>query len=303
MATLHWKSKNERIPLRARSLFGRHPDCHVVVDHQKVSAEHAGLLWTSGGWELKDLASRNGTYVEGRRLAAGERVVLVRGTTFSLSRSAAIFELVDASPPEAMAIQKETGKAYIADRGILVLPNEYKAQVTLYSTSDGVWFIEKDSQVRPAVDHEAVVVGGATYVLEIPVRQDETLPSGQGVVPIESIALYFAVTPDEEQVEVTVHMTGEAKRLEAREYHYMLATLARARIADADAPVSLRGWLDRDDLCRRLNIDLGRLNVDIYRARKQLASVGVHGAARLVERRPGTHEIRLGVSELHVVTA
>lgn len=302
MATLYWKTENKRVPLRVRSLFGRHPECHVYVDSPKVSGEHAGLYWADGGWELRDLGSRNGTYVDGRRLDTGERIVLRQGATFSLSRSAAVFELVDASPPAAMAIHKETGKAHIADRGILALPTEQQARVTIFSTSDGIWQIEADSQVRPAVDQEIIKLGDASYVLEVPVRQAETLRSGLGIVPIESIRLHFAITPDEEQVDVTLRVADETKRLERREYHYMLATLARARIADASAAVSMRGWIDREALCKKLNVDLGRLNVDIYRARKQLAAVGVQGAASLVERRPGTHEIRIGVSELEVVT-
>lgn len=302
MATLYWKSEKKRVPLRARSLFGRHPECHVYVDSPKVSGEHAGLYWADGGWELRDLGSRNGTYVDGQRLSSGERVVLEQGTTFSLSRSAAVFELVDASPPAAMAIHKETGKAYVADRGILALPNEQQAQMTLFSTSEGLWQIEVDSHVRPAVDQEIIKLGDATYVLEVPVRQQGTLQSGLGIVPIESIGLHFGVTPDEEHVEMTVRIGEQSQRLEAREYHYMLVTLARARLAEAHAPPSLRGWIDREDLCKKLNVDLGRLNVDIFRARKQLAAVGVEGAARLVERRPGTREIRIGISNLEVET-
>jgi pSer/pThr/pTyr-binding forkhead associated (FHA) protein len=303
MATLHLKSENKRIALRARSLLGRHPECHVPIDSPKVSGEHAGLYWVDKDWVLRDLGSRNGTYVNGRRLTAGERLVLQQGMTFSLSHSAAVFELVDASPPAAIALHMETGRAHVADRGILALPSEHQARITIFSTSDGSWQIEADSHARPAVDREIIKLGDATYVLELPVRQDQTVQSGMQNVPIESIALHFAVTPDEEHVEVTVRMAGESKRLETREYHYMLVTLARARIADAHAPSSLRGWIDRDELCKKLNMDLGRLNVDIFRARKQLAALGVEGAARLVERRPGTHEIRLGVSMLEVVQA
>jgi hypothetical protein len=41
--------------------------------------------------------------------------------------------------------------------------------------------------------------------------------------------------------------------------------------------------------------------VEIYRARKQLAALGIQGAAGLVERRPGTREIRIGVFDVEVV--
>ena len=301
MATLYWKTESKRVPLRARSLLGRHPECHVRVDSPKISGEHAGLYWVNGGWELRDLGSRNGTYVDGRRLTAGERVVLKEGATFALSRSAAIFELVDASAPAAIATHKETGIAHIVDGGVLALPNEQQPRITLFSTSSGLWQIEADSQIRPAVDQEVITLGDATYVLEVPMRYAETLESGASGVPIESIGLHFAVAPDEEQVEVTVQMGAQAKRIEPREYHYLLVTLARARLADAHAPSSMRGWVDRDELSKKLDMDVNRMNVEIFRARKQLAALGVQGAARLVERRPGTHEIRIGVTQLEVV--
>ncbi len=301
MATLYWKTEKKRVPLRARSLLGRHPECHVRVDSAKVSGEHAGLYWVDGGWELRDLGSRNGTYVDGRRLAAGERVVLKQGGIFSLSRSAAIFEVVDASPPAAIATHKESGVAHIADGGVLALPNEQQLRATLFSTSSGLWQIEMDSHVRPVMDREIITLGDSSYVLEVPAQHTETLESGAIGVPIESIGLRFAVSPDEEQVEVTLLIGGQTQRLEPREYHYLLVTLARARLADAHAPPSMQGWTDRDELSKKLNIEVNRMNVAIFRARKQLAAVGVQGAARLVERRSGTHEIRIGVPRLEVV--
>ena len=35
----------------------------------------------------------------------------------------------------------------------------------------------------------------------------------------------------------------------------------------------MRGWIDRDQLCQKLDMDIGKLNVEIYRARKQLSAV------------------------------
>jgi pSer/pThr/pTyr-binding forkhead associated (FHA) protein len=85
--------------LRAHALLGRHVNCDIRIDVPKVSAEHACLHWMDDAWELRDLGSRNGTFVEGRRLKPGDRVVIEMGTSFSLSRHAAEFKLVDASGP------------------------------------------------------------------------------------------------------------------------------------------------------------------------------------------------------------
>jgi FHA domain len=49
-------------------LIGRHPACDVVVGHLTVSRRHAQLTFRDGVWVLQDLASKNGTAVNGVRV-------------------------------------------------------------------------------------------------------------------------------------------------------------------------------------------------------------------------------------------
>lgn len=301
MGTLYWQNVNTRVPLRAYSIFGRHPVCHVYVDHPLVSGEHTSLAWNHGVWELRDLGSRNGTYLEGRRLEPGERVVIHRGASFCLSRSTASFLLVDASAPMISATHTQTGKVLIADGEMLVLPDEQHPGAMLMMTSDGSWQIEMDTSTRPVSNQEIITVGNDSFVLEIPEAYAKTAESEAGGALIEAIKIRFAVSLDEEQVNVTVWVGGQPKRLEPREYHYMLATLARIRLADAHLSTGRQGWVDKNDLCKKLNTDRNKLNVEIFRARKQLSFLGIEGATRLVEQRPGTREIRLGVANVEVV--
>ncbi|HKQ61055.1 MAG TPA: GAF domain-containing protein [Candidatus Polarisedimenticolaceae bacterium] len=48
------------------SLIGREPDCHIVLDDDRVSRRHARLAFAEGDWRLTDLGSTNGTALEGR---------------------------------------------------------------------------------------------------------------------------------------------------------------------------------------------------------------------------------------------
>ena len=51
-----------------RTLLGRHPNCHVVLDNGAVSRHHAQILESHGSYFLEDLRSRNGTYLNDEQL-------------------------------------------------------------------------------------------------------------------------------------------------------------------------------------------------------------------------------------------
>jgi ABC-type multidrug transport system ATPase subunit len=86
-ATVRWsgalplrRDQRSAIPLEtlfARNpqvIIGRAPDCDICLPHPSVSRYHALLERTADGLRLRDLASVNGTFVGGRRIAEPVRV-------------------------------------------------------------------------------------------------------------------------------------------------------------------------------------------------------------------------------------
>ncbi len=53
---------------RDRTTLGRRPSNDIVIDNLAVSGEHAAVCRTPGGWTVEDLASTNGTYLNGRAI-------------------------------------------------------------------------------------------------------------------------------------------------------------------------------------------------------------------------------------------
>ncbi len=73
-----WLMDQEGIyPLKAGvNTIGRMPDNDVVLQGPYVSRRHCAILvHTSSGCELYDIASKNGTYLNGRRLSGPTRLV------------------------------------------------------------------------------------------------------------------------------------------------------------------------------------------------------------------------------------
>ncbi len=55
-------------------MIGRDTTCQVVVDHPSVSWHHAEITRSDGGYEIRDLGSTNGTYVNGQRITGALRL-------------------------------------------------------------------------------------------------------------------------------------------------------------------------------------------------------------------------------------
>ena len=48
-------------------VIGRHGSCDIAMPHSTISARHCELEFSNGYWRVRDLGSRNGTSVEGKR--------------------------------------------------------------------------------------------------------------------------------------------------------------------------------------------------------------------------------------------
>lgn len=283
-------------PLLALHRVGRAPSCALVLLAPWVSREHATLAWTGAAWELRDLGSHNGTWVDGARLAPGSRVALAPGARLGFGAEEHTHALVDAGPPEPLA--RLPDGAWIVGRGgwLELAPGEEGGPVVLKEASTGRWLLEADGRARAVRDEEEVVVGGVSLLLRLPGQDALTVPRGLAPEP----RVRFTVSQDEEHVRLVVEEDGRRFDLGSRSHHYLLLTLARARRADAALAPPAQGWVDAEELAHRLRLDPRYLNVQVFRARKQAADAGLACAHRLVERRdPGGH-LRLGLAEVEI---
>jgi phosphoserine phosphatase RsbU/P len=66
------------------SVLGRHTDCPICLTAKAVSRQHAQFVKTPGGFEVEDLHSSNGTFLNGNRLTAHNRVVVTERDTITI---------------------------------------------------------------------------------------------------------------------------------------------------------------------------------------------------------------------------
>ncbi|HEX6887804.1 MAG TPA: FHA domain-containing protein [Candidatus Nanopelagicales bacterium] len=71
-----------------RTTIGRGDDADVLLDDVTVSRRHAELLRTAEGWQLRDVGSLNGTYVNRHRI---EETILAGGDEVQIGKYRFVF--------------------------------------------------------------------------------------------------------------------------------------------------------------------------------------------------------------------
>jgi pSer/pThr/pTyr-binding forkhead associated (FHA) protein len=92
----------EQIPVPAPVVtVGRGAGCQVLIDDDSVSAQHARLEYDLGAWRITDLASINGTAIEGVKLAPEVPTPLPYGATVRFGGVKLVFREVPEVDVEA----------------------------------------------------------------------------------------------------------------------------------------------------------------------------------------------------------
>jgi len=287
-------------PLDVTTTVGRAPGCALLLDASFVSAEHASVRWNGDRWVLRDLGSRNGTWLDGAAITVGDPHPLRAGSELSFGAPDHTWVLEDASPPTPWASSR--GRLVRGSLDLLALPDAEAPEQVAYRLADGSWAIEHAGAVTPVRHLDRVTVHGVEYTLHLPVHVAPTTDAPQAAHTASDLALTFRVSRDEEHVEVEGRLGQRVLDLGSRSHHYLLLVLARRRLGERHdgEDDEAAGWVHALELCDMLKVDDSAVNLQVFRARKQLAKHGVPGAARLVERRPDSRELRIGVGELEV---
>jgi pSer/pThr/pTyr-binding forkhead associated (FHA) protein len=112
-----YRGQTFQIP-QGKFILGRETDCHLVLDSNSVSRHHCVLLLDDYTLRIRDLASKNGTFVNRDQTRVGERI-LVNGDTVRVADLVIRIELEagSASTPAASLETQDVGPETIDHAG------------------------------------------------------------------------------------------------------------------------------------------------------------------------------------------
>lgn len=296
-------------PLAPHHTFGRlAASVDTLIDKPYISKLHAAIEWNGSQWRIKNLGL-NGTWVNGislgqgdtRDLSINDKIHFAEQTDpgFTVTNLAApadmLWPLVDsATPPEPI---------YLA-RYHLLPDTEHPELALFYDEPSQQWHQEalhqQSEHEQPELnDGDLVQFSNSHWQF---VRARIYGPTEiKSSLHINDYEFIFTMSLDEETTQLNLHHQHTLD-LAVRTHHYLLLQLARHRAEDAQRGLDNKsqGWVYADQLAAELGLDSTHMNIQIFRARKQLADnlPDAEGQQSLLERRGG--KIRFGCDKFKI---
>lgn len=162
-------------------VIGRSPECTFVIPDRQVSREHLELRRCSEGFMIKDLESKNGTYLNGVKVDKGEvlvqdgdviQVAVAQKLIFAGTESTVPLSMEDAGQMGLgrMRMDSKARRVWVGDREIdpPISPLQFHLLELLYSNIDRV--ISRD-EIAEYVWPESEGVGVSEQAIDALVRR------------------------------------------------------------------------------------------------------------------------------------
>lgn len=294
-------------PLAPHHTFGRlanSVDTHI--DKPYVSKLHAAIEWNGEHWRIKNLGL-NGTWINGIAMALGEtRELLLNDEIVLAAQSDPGFRVMNLNAPSDILWPlnrslDDTPPIYLTRYHLL--PDSEAPELALYYDERAQqWYrepIEQHSEPHALNDGDLVQFSSGHWQL---VRAQIYGPTEvKSARHINDFEFVFNLSLDEETTQLELRQQ-QVFDLAVRTHHYLLLQLARHRSEDAARGLDSKsqGWVYAEQLAAELGLDSTHMNIQIFRARKQLADAlpDALGQQCLLERRGG--KIRFGCEKFKI---
>ena len=305
MAYLLNQASNTCFPLAPHHTFGRLANSvDTLIDKPYISKLHAAIEWTGSHWCLKSLGL-NGTLINGDSLTQGDsRDLNVQDKIHFAEPGDPGFVVIDLTPPCDMLWPLDQSQLNpIPLSQYHLLPDANHPELALFfDESTQLWYSEtlnQGQEQQKILDGDQLeFAGGRWQFVQVQIYGPTEAKSSRH---LNDYTFIFHLSLDEETTQLELHYQ-QTLDFGVRTHHYLLLQLARHRIEDAERGLDSesQGWIYADQLAAELGLDITHLNIQIFRARKQLADTlpTVLGQQSLIERRGG--KLRFGCDKVTV---
>lgn len=290
----------ERVALLADHVVGRSRRCDLTIAEDPwVSGEHSCVRWHAQQWVIRDLGSRNGTFVNGAKIEPGREVVLQGGDVIEFGQRGRKWVLSDPSPPVSFARNLETGEIVWSADDIMSLPPQGDPEIVLFCRLDGRWWLDRfliDGTEVPVTHGDILRTAAGEWEIHIVRIGGLTEDVVELPVLLADMTMVFDVAKDDGAVTIVLEGPRQID-LGSYAHHHVMLALARAHSADQHRAPADRGWRTWRELSEQLpGWNQNTVNVSLHRARRQLTSLGLRDSGGIVERRGSVGEMRLAVA-------
>ncbi|MGD0679165.1 MAG: FHA domain-containing protein [Polyangiaceae bacterium] len=269
---------------------GRSSSCDLSLSLASVSYHHALIRWDGEKWLVRDFGSSNGTYLNGRRIAASnaEGHPLRRDDELVFADPSEVWIVVDDSAPEPSLLPADgSAPIRLREECLTALPDEAHPSGIVYQECGRWRFESAQGGLMDLSDGQTITLGDKRFRVRIPDRAPETQRSRRPVLDrlVHRIALKILVAEDEETASVSAVMDGTEVTFGPKVHLYLLAYLARLRLSPRGRHAAEEGgWVSVEQACRDLRVDAEALALLVFRCRKDFERVGFQGASSLIDR-------------------
>lgn len=285
--------------LRDYHTFGRRDDMvDTSLGYPYISKLHAVIEWCEPNWLIKDV-STNGLKLNNKIIAAQQAVILNVGDVIDMAAMGEVTLVIkDLSAPVPLLINQQSPCETIQIAESILLPNENKPELALNLCPDRKqWFsdsVASGEETGPYENGDLISIANVDWKFLLIAEDDVTTVVSANQTTINDVVFRFDLSQDEESARLTLIHNGIKIDLGERSHHYLLVHLLRHKLQ------SDTGWLDNQLLMKELGLEETHLNIQIFRARKQVASsldeVAEH--KKLIERRRGA--LRAGFDNFEI---
>jgi len=173
----------------------------------------------------------------------------------------------------------------------MLLPNEDSPELALYLCPDRQqWYtenVEQSLEAGPYEHGDTIEFGSSQWTFLLVTEDDATTEFSPTQTTLE----------DEESTNLTLINNGVEIDLGERSHHYLMVHLLRYRTSQADESA----WLNNQVLLKELGLEETHMNIQIFRARKQVATAlpTLTGHSKLIERRRGSLKVSIKNFEIY----